>query len=109
MEDYIRHFRSVQLWLLCKAAGITDADLPTELQYVRNGKNLLCYSYVLGKCNGKYCGRAADGHVPAGELSPSFVEKLCNLLRPGVAARKATEPAVQASDYYQSNKRKGTA
>ena len=109
MEEYIRHFRSVQLRLLCKAAGITETDLPTEPKYLRHGKNMLCYSYVLGKCNGKYCGRTAEGHVSAGELSPEFVNRLCTLLKPGVEARKATEPAVQASDYFPSNKRKRTA
>ena len=109
MEEYIRHFRSVQLRMLCKAAGITEGDLPTEAKYMRNGRNGLCYSYVLGKCNGKYCGRVQDGHVPAGELSPTFVESLCNILRPGVYARKATEPPAQASDFYPNNKCKRTA
>jgi hypothetical protein len=80
MEDYVRHFRSVQLRMLCKASGITENELPMEPKYVRNGKNMLCYSYVLAKCNGKYCGRAAEGHVPVSELSASFVEKPCTLL-----------------------------
>ena len=109
MEDYIRHFRSVQLRTLCKAAGITESDLPTEAKYLRNGKNMLCYSYVLGKCNGKYCGRAAEGHVNAGELSTEFVNRLCTLLKPGVDVRKATEPAAQVSDYFSGGKRKRTA
>jgi hypothetical protein len=69
-----------------------------------NNKNNLCYSYVLGKRDGKYCGRAQDGHVSASELSEAFVEKLCQLLRPGVEARKVNKPAVQAMDYYPSNK-----
>jgi hypothetical protein len=106
MEDYVPHFCSVQLRLLCKAAGITEGDLPTELKYMWNGKNMLCYSYVLGKCNGKYCGWAAEGHVPSGELSTVFVEKLCSQLKPGIKAHKATEPAVQPSDYFPKNKRK---
>jgi hypothetical protein len=109
MEEYIRHFQSVQLRMLCKAAGITEGDLPTEAKYVHNGRNGLCYSYVLGKCNVKYCGCMLDGHVPAGDLSPTFVESLCNILRPGVEARKATEPAAQASNVYPNNKRKQTA
>jgi hypothetical protein len=109
MEGYIRHFRSVQLRLLCKAAGITEGDLPTDARYVKNGRNGLCYTYILGKCNGKYCNRAQEGHVPAGELSDSFVESLCNLLRPGVEARKATEPPAQEKDFYVGNKRKRTA
>jgi hypothetical protein len=109
MEGYIRHFRSVQLRLLCKAAGITEGDLPTDARYVKNGRNGLCYTYILGKCNGKYCNRAQEGDVPAGELSDSFVESLCNLLRPGVEARKATEPPAQEKDFYVGNKRKRTA
>ena len=109
MEGYIRHFRSVQFRMLCQAAGVSELELPVEEKYVRNGKNLLCYSYVLGKCNGKYCGRAQDGHAPANTLSPTFVEQLCQKLRPGVEARRNTEPAVQLTDYQPNNKRKRTA
>lgn len=109
MEGYIRHFRSVQFRMLCRAAGVSELELPVEEKYVRNGKNLLCYSYVLGKCNGKYCGRAQDGHAPANTLSLTFVEQLCQKLRPGVEARRNTEPAVQLTDYQPNNKRKRTA
>jgi hypothetical protein len=109
MEGYIRHFRSVQFRMLCRAAGVSESELPVEEKYVRNGKNLLCYSYVLGKCNGKYCGRAQDGHAPATSLSPTFVEQLCQKLRPGVEARRNTEPAVRLTDYQPNNKRKRTA
>lgn len=109
MEEYIRHFRSVQFRALCRAAGVAEADLPVEAKYVHNGKNLLCYSYVLGKCNGKYCGRAQDGHAAANTLSNSFVEQLCQKLRPGVETRRRTEPAVQAIDFYPSNKRRRTS
>jgi hypothetical protein len=109
MEPYIRHFRSVQFRSLCRAAGLSEGDLPVEAKYVKNGKNLLCYSYVLGKCNGKYCGRAQDGHVPASTLSPGFVEQLCQKLRPGVETRRSTEPAVQAIDFLPSNKRRRTS
>jgi hypothetical protein len=69
----------------------------------------LCYSYVLRKCNRKYCGHAQEGHVLMIELSGAFVEKLCQLLRLGVESRKATDPVVQASNYYPNNKRRRTS
>ncbi len=109
MREYIRHFWSVQFRLLCKAANVNEKDLPTDPHLVKAGKNMLCYSYILGKCNGKYCGRLAEGHVPTHRLAPDLVDRLCDLLRLGVERQLTTEPAVQAMDYYPSNKRRRTS
>jgi hypothetical protein len=92
MTPYISHFRSVQFRLLCKVAGISEGDLPMIPWYVANGKNGMCYSYVLGKCQGKVCGRAQGGHVPVGEISDTFASELCTHLALGVERRLATEP-----------------
>eukprot|EP00804_Cyclotella_cryptica_P016036 CCRYP_004173-RA/>CCRYP_004173-RA protein AED:0.40 eAED:0.40 QI:0/0/0/0.5/0/0/2/0/110 len=40
MQDYIRHIRSVQLQLLCKATNVSEADLPTEQRYLCIGQNI---------------------------------------------------------------------
>lgn len=107
MSPYITHFKSVQFRLLCKAAGVTEADLPTLPKYVANGRNGMCYSYILGKCQGKVCGRAQGGHVPVGELSDTFATELCSKLAPGVERRLATEPPSTSTNFasHQGGKR----
>lgn len=50
MAQYISHFCSVQFKTLLKAAKVTEANLPILSQYIINGKNGLCYSYILEKC-----------------------------------------------------------
>ena len=92
MTAYIAHFRSVQFRLLCKAADVTENDLPTIPRYVIDGKNGMCYSYLLGKCQGKVCRHAPSGHVAASEISDAFATALCTKLAPGVEQRLATEP-----------------
>jgi hypothetical protein len=109
IQEYIRHFRSVQFRLLCKEANVNEKDLLTDSHLVKDGKNMICYSYILGKCNGKYYGQSAEGHVAATRLAPELVDRLCDLLRPGVERRFTTEPAVQAIDYFPSNKRHHTS
>lgn len=92
MSPYISHFRSIQFRLLLKAAGVTEGDLPSLPKYLSNGRNGMCYSYVLGKCQGRVCGRAQGGHVPVSEISDAFATELCSKLAPGVERRLATEP-----------------
>ena len=99
MAPYVAYFRSVQFCLLCKAANVAEEDLPSLPKYVSNGKNGLCYSYILGKCQGKVCGRAQARHVPAHELSEDFVTALCSRLAPGVEKRMAMEPPNTAQQW----------
>jgi hypothetical protein len=99
MTPYVSHFRSIQFRLLCKAAGVTERDLPTIPKYLENGRNGMCYSYVLGKCQGKVCGRAQNGHVPVGEITDTFATELCAKLAPGVERRLATEPPSAAVNF----------
>lgn len=103
MTPYISHFRSVQFRQLCKAAGISEGDLPTIARYLSNGRNGMCYSYVLGKCQGKICGRAQEGHVPASEITDDFANELCSKLAPGVERRLATEPPTTQSSFQASS------
>jgi hypothetical protein len=103
MAPYITHFRSIQLRNLLRAANITEQNLPTLPQYLENGRNNLCYSYILGKCQGRACGRASNGHAPASAISNEFAQTLCDLLAPGVQKRLATEPPTTLQSYQQGN------
>jgi hypothetical protein len=107
MTPYISHFRSIQLRNLLRAANISEGSLPTIPKYLSNGRNNMCYSYVLGKCQGRICGRASGGHVPVSEITDEFASSLCNALAPGVEKRLATEPAAtyQSFQQHQASKR----
>jgi hypothetical protein len=112
MSGYITHFRSVQWKTLLKAGKLTEAELPTIPAYVKNGKNTLCYAYILGKCQGKMCGRAPDGHAPASAISDDFAHALCGSLSSAVQHRLATEPPLMQGQYsgsYSSKRFKRTA
>jgi hypothetical protein len=103
MGPYIAHFRSVQLRNLLRAANIGEQALPTLPQYLVEGRNNLCYSYILGKCQGRICGRGNVGHAQASTLPNDFVTALCNVLAPGVEKRLATEPPTTLQTYQHSN------
>jgi hypothetical protein len=101
MASYITHFRSVQLKSLLNAANLTEADLPVIPKYVANGRNGLCYAYVLGKCQGKMCGKAEGGHAPVGDVSDDFANSLCGRLGSAVEHRMRTEPATPQGNYLR--------
>jgi hypothetical protein len=112
MSRYITHFRSVQWKTLLKAATLTEADLRNLPSYVKNGKNTLCYAYILGKCQGKMCGKAPEGHAPASAISDDFAQALCNSLSSAVEHRLSTEPPLTQGQYsggYSSKRFKRTA
>lgn len=99
MSPYITHFRSVQLNGLLRAANVTEADLPVLPKYVANGQNGLCYAYVLGKCQGKRCGKAERGHAPVGDITDEFAKALCGRIGPAVEHRLRTEPPTPHGHY----------
>lgn len=112
MSKYITHFRSVQLKTLLRAANLNEANLPTIPKYVVNGKNTLCYAYVLGKCQGEICGKAPDGHAPVAAVSDEFAWELCGMLSGVVRTCLATEPPLTLGQYsgsYSSKHFKRTA
>lgn len=99
MSWYVTHFRSVQLRSLLRAARISEGDLPTIAKYMSQGKNGLCYAYILGKCQGKMCGKSPQGHAPATEISDDFAKELCVKLAPAVEHRLAAEPPMTQGQY----------
>jgi hypothetical protein len=66
-------------------AGVRWENMPTIPAYMANGTNKLCYNYVLGKCNPRYCTHR-QGHAAQTEITDEFAEKICTLLQPGFAA-----------------------
>lgn len=102
MATYITHFRSVQLRSLLRVASLAETDLPTLPKYMVQGKNTLCYSYVLGKCQGKMCGRFPHGHAPVADVSDAFASELCSKLASAVEKRMASEPPVTQAQYSGS-------
>ena len=112
MANYVTHFRSVQLRSLLRVAKMAESDLPTLSKYMSNGKNNLCYAYVLGKCQGKMCGRAPQGHAPVGDIPDSFATDLCRRLSSAVEQRLSTEPPTAPGPYaggHQGKRFKRTA
>lgn len=61
-------------------------------KYISNGQNWLCYAYILGKCQGKMCGKSSEGHAPAGDIMDSFAHELCSLLEAGIKKRLVIPP-----------------
>ena len=106
MSPYITHFRSVQFRNLLRAANVTEQALPTLPQFNSSGRNNLCYSYILGKCQGRACGRMNVGHAQATALPNDFVQALCSMLAPGVEKRLATEPPTTQQAYQATNQAK---
>lgn len=111
MASYISHFRSVQLKTLLKVADVTKERLPTLPKYIRHEKNGLCYTYILGKCQGKRCGKSPEGHTPVGDIIDTFALELCTVLTPGVEKRLVMEPPTtqyQFAGGYSSKREKRT-
>ena len=107
MARYVKHFRSVQLRSLLRVAKLSEAELPTVPKFMSNGKNTLCYAYVLGKCQGKMCGKSPHGHASATDITDTVANEICAKLGPAVEQRLATELPMQQGQYGggTSNKR----
>jgi hypothetical protein len=99
MARYITHFGSVQLQSLLRVAGLSEAELPTIPKYTKDGKNMLCYAYVLGKCQDKMCGKLPHGHASALDITDTFAKELCGRLRAAVEQRLAMEPPTLQGQY----------
>ena len=80
-------------------AKLTEADLLTLPKYVENGKKSMSYSYVLGKCQGKMCGKAQQGHASVTDITATFAKDLCGWLASPVEEHLATEPPTTQGQY----------
>ena len=61
-------------------------------KYIKEGKNRLCYAYVLGKCHGQVCGKCPEQHVPALDVLDEFATALQQTLMAGVKCELPTTP-----------------
>ena len=84
MGKYIARVGRLQISRVMAMAGVTWADMPTLPNYVDGSINKLCYNYVLGKCNPKYCNHKS-GHAPDTAITDEFADAVCTLLQPGLA------------------------
>lgn len=73
MSLYFTKIGWLQISRIMNLAGITWDDMPTLAKYKENGVNTLCYNFVLGKCNPRYCTHKG-GHAPAADISDEFAE-----------------------------------
>ncbi len=67
----------VKLVQLCDASNASINDLPYLNAY---GRDNMCYSYIMGLCQGKNCERP---HVEKDKLPPDFVNELCAKTKAG--------------------------
>ena len=58
-------------------------DLPTILKYVANGRLLICWAHILGRCTFAEC-QYKRGHVPRSAIMDSFADNIVTKLTPGV-------------------------
>ncbi len=84
MADYIvtRGLR-VQLTEILDAANKRITDLPTILEYVENGRPVVCWAHILGKCSFQNCA-FRKGHVLRENIPEKFADKVVAMLTPGV-------------------------
>lgn len=57
-----------------------------------NGSNKLCYAYILGKCQGRICGKCPYSNAPVSDINDSFAQALCNALSKGIQQCLTMEP-----------------
>ena len=102
MAGYITHFRSVQWKALLQELGFNEQDLPTIPKYVKDGRNGLCYAYILGKCHRRVCGKYPEGHAPVSKVLDEFAMALKQKLAAGVAQRLATDPPTMTQQFTRN-------
>ena len=64
-------------------AGVKWPEMPKLDKYMPGTTNTLCYNYVLGRCNSRYCTHKT-GHAPATDITTPFAHEVCTLLLPGI-------------------------
>jgi hypothetical protein len=84
MADYIAtQGLRVQLTEILDAANKQITDLPTIPEYVENGRPVVCWAHMLGKCSFKNCA-FCKGHVLRENIPEKFADEVVAMLTPGV-------------------------
>lgn len=85
MTPFMTRIGRLQITRIMALANTTWNDMPKIQKYMSADKNGLCYNYVLGKCNPRYCTHRT-GHAAVADISDEFADTLCTLLKPGINA-----------------------
>lgn len=81
MTGHLRDNQYIQLGAVLRNSNLTFNDLPTLPKYMLNGRNTLCYNYVLGNCSSKFCNfRASGGHAPVEDISNDFANRMIQVM-----------------------------
>jgi hypothetical protein len=83
MLPYYSRVGRLQITRIMALADATWDDMPRLQKYVNKDANTLCYNYVLGKCNPKFCTHKS-GHAAMADVTDDFANTICNLLQPGL-------------------------
>jgi hypothetical protein len=106
MQKYLKHTHGqIHLAEILKAAGKTQADLPTLPKYVHpTGCPFLCCASVLRKCGFQDCRfRKEGGHPRPGDTTDEFTDQVINTIEKGVIP-----PSIQGGSPPKKQKGEGT-
>ena len=84
MGPFIARIGRLQISRIMALSGVTWNEMPTLPAYMEGTTNKLCYNFVMGKCNPRYCTHRA-GHAPSTDVTDDFADTLCTLLSTGMA------------------------
>ena len=95
MKGHLMKNAFVMLCQILDHSGMTIDELPKLPAYVKDGKNTLCYTYVLRQCTSKFCALFQAGHALATALTEDFVRNICKKLEGPIQA--FNQPAAVAA------------
>ena len=84
MNPYFTRIGRLQIGRIMGVANVNWSQLPTLPAYMDGTTNKLCYNFVMGKCNPRYCTHRT-GHAPESDITDAFAEEMCTLLQPGLS------------------------
>jgi hypothetical protein len=91
MQGHLRANDFIQLGAVLRNSNLSFSDLPTLPKYMVNGRNALCYNYVLGNCTSKFCKfKNSGGHAPAEDITREFSSRMCKVLETPLAVWNQT-------------------
>ncbi len=94
---FLEKFGQVMFTKVVKAENTLIAVLPTLPKYIKDGKNSLCYNFVLCQCLGQHC-MFHNGHAPAANVTDDFELAVCIAVKLGLDYIMANGVAVGASE-----------
>ena len=83
MGNYITRIGWLQISRIMALANVNWSDMPTLPAFMDGTTNKLCYNFVLGKCNPRYCTHRT-GHAAELDITNEFADELCTLIQPGL-------------------------